>query len=101
MIPTKILPSVSCGLSAASARGQSAGPVTRLALTEKGPVNTGLKKLMMSTFLCRQWMAWFRSVPVLCRNRHFVLVPVPVPLKDHKKRCMTFDLLVKYISEES
>ena len=52
----------------------------------KGPVNTGLKKVMMRTFLCRYWIAWFLSVPVLCRNRHFVLVPVP--LKDRKKRCM-------------
>ena len=51
----------------------------------KGPVNTGLKRVMMGTFLCRYWIAWFRSVPVLCRNRHFVLVPVP--LKDRKKCC--------------
>jgi hypothetical protein len=36
----------------------------------------------MSTFLFRYWITWFRSVPVLCRNRHFV--QVPVPLKDRK-----------------
>ena len=64
----------------------------------KGQVNTSLNKVIMSTFLCRYWITWFRSVPVLCRDRHFVLVLVPglgalvlvpVPLKDRKKRCMT------------
>jgi hypothetical protein len=51
-----------------------------------GPVNTGLKKAMMITFLCRYWITRFRLVPVLCRDRHFVLVPVP--LIDRKKRCI-------------
>ena len=44
----------------------------------------------MSTFMCRHWIAWFRSVPVLCRNRLFVLVPVP--LKYHKKRCTSMSV---------
>ena len=48
----------------------------------------------MSTFLCRYWIAWFRSVTVLCRNRYFVLVPVP--LKDRKKRCNTISCLFLY-----
>ena len=39
---------------------------------------------MMSTFLFPYWIAWFLSVPVLCRNWHFVLLPVL--LKDRKKR---------------
>jgi hypothetical protein len=30
----------------------------------------------------------YQSVQVLSRDRHFVLVPVPVPLKDRKKRCI-------------
>jgi hypothetical protein len=65
-------------------RHRNLDKIKRFTLTERGPANTDLKKVTMSTFLCRYWITWFLSVWILCRN----FVQVLVPLKDRKKRCI-------------
>jgi hypothetical protein len=45
--------SISCGLPAAPAPGQIAGPGTRPLLTAKRPAHTGLIKVIINTLLCR------------------------------------------------
>jgi hypothetical protein len=46
------------------------------------------RKVLIMTFFRPVLTGPFQSVQVLCRDRHFVLVTVP--LKDRKKRCKSF-----------
>jgi hypothetical protein len=69
------------------------------------------RKVILTTFFRPVLTGPFQSVQVLCRDRHFVLVPLP--LKDRQKRCNTlrtkllllvfvgYDFFVKIVTDKN
>ena len=87
-----------CNFSAAPAPGQSTCPGARPSMTAKRPAHTGLIKVIINTLVCRYWISGFQSVTVMCRDRHFV--QVPMSWKDRKKYSIKTPLTCSHVSDK-